>query len=152
MSRREFPAYAIAGVSALVVRDGRVLLVKRGGQPGAGLWALPGGAVEAGEGVAEAASRELFEETGLSAPVLGVAGVADIIVREDGGVRFHYVLVAVAFDSSRLSGELRPGGDAVDVGWFDAAEVAGRGDVARSTRMIVGEVLRSGVRYVPIFG
>ncbi|QOJ78752.1 NUDIX hydrolase [Infirmifilum lucidum] len=152
MSGREFPTYAIAGVSALVIRNGRILLVKRGGQPGAGLWALPGGAVEAGESVAEAATRELLEETGLSAPVLGVAGVADIIVREGGGVRFHYVLVAVAFDSSGLSGELRPGGDAVDIGWFEMREVVGRSDVARSTKMIVENVMRNGLRYVPIFG
>ncbi len=151
MSGREFPTYAIAGVGALVVRNGQVLLVKRGIQPAAGLWALPGGVVEAGESVAEAAARELLEETGLSAPALGVVGVADVIVREGGGVRFHYVLVVVAFDASRLSGELRPGGDAVDAGWFDMGEVVNRGDVTKSTRMVVAEVMRNGLRVVPIF-
>lgn len=151
MSGREYPRYAIAGVSALLVRGGEMLLIRRGGQPGAGLWAMPGGAVEAGEDLAEAASRELYEETGLRAPALGVAAVANIVVRENSSARYHYVLVVVAFDASRIEGELRPGGDAVDAGWFRIEDVVRRGDVSRSTRLVAELVSREGLRYVPLF-
>lgn len=91
---REYPDYPRVGVGAVVLHDGRVLLVRRGKPPSVGRWTLPGGLVEVGETTAEAVRRELMEECSAEIQVVGVAGILDRIVHDDEGrVRYHYVLV-----------------------------------------------------------
>ena len=72
-------------VSTAVFRDGRVLIARRGAEPGLGLWSLPGGRVEAGETLADAARRELMEEVGVEAVILGLAAIREIIRRDADG-------------------------------------------------------------------
>jgi 8-oxo-dGTP diphosphatase len=73
------PDAVVVGVGAVVVRDGRLLVVRRGRPPAAGLWAVPGGRLEPGEAIAEAVVRELVEETGLTGRAVGLCGIAERI-------------------------------------------------------------------------
>jgi ADP-ribose pyrophosphatase YjhB (NUDIX family) len=119
---REYPAEPRVGVGAVIIHEGRVLLVKRGGQPSAGKWSLPGGLVHLGETTVEAIRREVAEECALTIRIAGVAGVVDRVVRDaDGRVRYHYVLVDyLAYPES---GEAVAGSDAADVRWVEVERV-----------------------------
>ncbi len=140
----EYPRFAIAAVGAVLVKDGRILLIKRGYPPGEGMWAIPGGVVEAGEGIAEAALRELEEETGLRAKPLGVVWVANVVSRDASGKpRFHYVVIDVLFDPQTIEGSPRPGGDAVDVAWIPMKEAIDRSDVTETTKRLLKYLLSS---------
>lgn len=92
--KREYPDAPIVGVGAVIVHEGRVLLIERANEPLKGEWSLPGGAVELGETLEQAMLREVLEETGLRVEARGVAEVFDRIVRDEQcRVRYHYVLV-----------------------------------------------------------
>jgi 8-oxo-dGTP diphosphatase len=113
---REYPDRPIVGVGAVIVRDARVLLVKRAAPPLLGEWSLPGGVVELGETLRAAAEREALEETGLVVEVGEVLEVFDrIIVRPDEGGRPQYHYVLIDFLCTVRGGELRAGGDAAEV-------------------------------------
>ena len=103
-----------------VVRDagGRLLLVQRGHEPEGGRWTLPGGRVEPGESPADAAAREVTEETGLVVAVGREWLVLDRPAGPDTVFEIH------DFVAEPLGGALRAGDDAADVGWFTAAELA----------------------------
>jgi 8-oxo-dGTP diphosphatase len=121
---REYPDHPRVGVGAVVLDGDRVLLVKRGGQPSAGKWSVPGGLVELGETMQEAARREVLEECGIHVRLGGVAGVLDRVVRDAAGrVRYHYVLVDYVAHPD--DGTICAGSDAADVRWVPVAEVAG---------------------------
>ena len=121
--RRDYPDHPLPGVLAMVVRDGRVLLVERGREPDRGKWGFPGGLVEVGETAQMAALRELAEETGVGAEAGRVVEVFDVITRDESGrVRFHFLLSAVRCrwrDGDGIAGD-----DAARVGWFTPAEIA----------------------------
>ncbi|MGQ9676183.1 MAG: NUDIX hydrolase [Chloroflexota bacterium] len=115
-SPREYPRAPIAAVGAVVVKDDRILLVKRGNEPGYGQWSLPGGAIELGETARAAAAREVKEETGFEVEAEDVVEVLDRIVLDaDGRVRYHYVLVD--FVARYISGELHPSDEVLDGRW-----------------------------------
>jgi 8-oxo-dGTP diphosphatase len=119
---REYPDYPRVGVGAVVLDGDRVLLVRRGGQPSAGKWSLPGGLVELGETIEDAIRRELREECGLDVTLGGVAGVIDRVVRdEEGRVRYHYVLVD--FLAHPVSSEVVAGSDAAEARWLPIERV-----------------------------
>ena len=87
------PCWPRAAASAVVLRDGAVLLVERGKPPLSGVWSLPGGHIEPGETARDAARREVTEETGVTSELLGLADVHDVIIRtEAGALRAHYLL------------------------------------------------------------
>jgi 8-oxo-dGTP diphosphatase len=118
MSQAFFHALSpIPAVIAVVVENGRALLVRRANPPDAGLWGYPGGKIEYGETVSGAAIRELWEETGVEARALDVITTLDILVRaEDGAVTQHYILIAVL--CRWVSGEPIAADDALEAGWF----------------------------------
>jgi 8-oxo-dGTP diphosphatase len=92
--RRKYPDRPYVGVGAVIVQEGKVLLVRRKHEPLAGRWSLPGGAVEVGETLEACLVREMLEETGLEVSVGPVIEVIDRITRdEEGRVMYHFVLV-----------------------------------------------------------
>lgn len=91
---RQYPAQPIVGVGAVIVQDGKVVLVKRRFEPLAGQWSLPGGRLELGETLEAGLAREMFEETGLEVEVGPVVDVFDrILLDPERKVRYHYVLI-----------------------------------------------------------
>ena len=121
-SKREYPDRPIVGVGAVIVDEGRVVLVKRGSPPLLGEWSLPGGVVELGETLRGAAEREAREETGLMVKAGEVLEVLDRIVADkDGAPQYHYVLID--FLCTVKGGELRAGGDAADACWVSESDL-----------------------------
>jgi 8-oxo-dGTP diphosphatase len=108
-------------VLAVASEDARVLLIQRGNPPFAGSWALPGGFVEQGEQVAEAAPRELAEETGLrvDAGSLELLGVYDTPGRDPRGWTVSVVYIARVLGESAVAGA----DDASDARWFSVEEL-----------------------------
>src|SRR5260221_2715525 len=103
--KREFPEIPLVGVGAVIIEASRVLLVKRAHPPLQAEWSIPGGVLEVGELVREAAIREAREETGLTVEPGELLGVYDRILRDpDKRVPYHYVLID--FLCRRVAGEL----------------------------------------------
>lgn len=120
---REYPDYPRVGVGAIVLHEGRVLLVKRGHAPGLGLWSVPGGLVDLGESTVEAARREVEEETGLKVRIAGLVGVLDRVTRDaEGRVRYHWVLIDYLAVPESID-TLTAGSDAAEVRWVTLDEV-----------------------------
>lgn len=118
--QREFPQAPLVGVGAVIVRDGRVLLIRRGRDPMKGHWTLPGGVLEVGESLAEGVVREVREETGLEVELLELVELLDRIHREDGRVRYHYVIAD--YLCRVTGGELLVASDADAARWVERAE------------------------------
>jgi ADP-ribose pyrophosphatase YjhB (NUDIX family) len=120
---RFYPARPFLAASVAVLRDGCVLLASRGKAPMEGLYSLPGGQVEPGETLGEAALRELREEVGVEARLIGFIAPVELIDRDDQGrVRYHVVIAAHA--AHWVAGEPRTGPEARDVRWVGPSEVA----------------------------
>ena len=98
------PKWPRAAASGVIFRDGTVLLVERGKPPVCGVWSLPGGHIEPGETAREAARREIMEETGVTAELLGLADVHDVIIKDRSGELAAHYLLAV-FYGRWLAGE-----------------------------------------------
>lgn len=115
-------ALPVLAAVAVVVRDGRALLVRRGKQPDKGLWGYPGGHVEPGETALAAAARELLEETGvIGEPVCYLTNI-DLIQRGDSGELTSHMLLAAVLCDYR-DGTPQAGDDAIDARWVPAADI-----------------------------
>lgn len=120
---RKYPQRPYLAVSAAIVRDGKVLVVRRARNPALNLYTLPGGAVEIGETLAEAVTREVREETALEIEPIGLAGHREVIVRDaQGRVERHFVIMCYA--ARWLSGEVALNSELDDARWIAPGELA----------------------------
>jgi ADP-ribose pyrophosphatase YjhB (NUDIX family) len=124
------------------VRDGDVLLARRGKEPSYGLWSLPGGAVDLGEGLKVAAARETREECGIEIEITDVLEVVERMVRDpDGRVQFHYVIVD--YLARWTSGELISSSEVLEARWVPPEDFP-QYEMTRGTAEVVLRMLETG--------
>jgi len=117
---RHYPDRPYLAVSAVIVRDGEFLAVRRARPPMQGLFTLPGGGVEAGESIAEAVRREVREETGLTIEAGALAGYREVITQDDAGrVQRHFVILT--FAARWVAGEPRLNEELLEARWIRPA-------------------------------
>ncbi len=122
--RREYPLRPIVGVGAVILKEGKIILVKRRAEPGRGRWSIPGGTVHLGEKVKDAAIRESKEESGLDIEIINdrPMDVFDSIITDDRGrVQYHFTLVD--FLAVPKGGTLEAAEDAAEARWVSLDEV-----------------------------
>ena len=120
---RAYPQRPILAVSAAIIRDNRVLIVRRATPPAEGLYTLPGGGVEAGESLHDAIRREVNEETGISIEPVALAGHREAIRRDaDGKVARHFVIMA--FTCRWIAGEPALNEELSEARWMELPDIA----------------------------
>jgi len=121
---RSYPDRPYLAVSAAILRDGKVLVVRRSRKPALNLYTLPGGVVEAGETLHDALIREVREETQLTIEPVALAGHREVIMRDaEGRAQRHFVIMS--FAARWLSGEPVLNEELDDARWLSPAELAG---------------------------
>jgi ADP-ribose pyrophosphatase YjhB (NUDIX family) len=121
---RAYPERPYLAVSAAIVREGNILVVRRARPPAHGLFTLPGGVVEAGEALAEAVTREVREETGLTIEPLAMAGFRETIVR-DAHERVERHFVILCFAARWIAGEPVLNDELSEARWLAPAQLTG---------------------------
>ena len=133
--KREYPDRPYVGVGVIVFRDHDVLLIQRNKEPNKGQWSIPGGRQMLGETTAEAARRELLEETGVKVDRLLLVDVVDAIIPDvEGKIKYHYTLID--YMGQWQSGESRPGDDAQEVKWVRLNELISYSLLKKTTKII----------------
>jgi ADP-ribose pyrophosphatase YjhB (NUDIX family) len=131
-------------VGAIVVKNGQVLLARRGKEPSYGLWSVPGGGVHLGEGLKTAALREIREECGIEIEVGDVVEIVERMVREaDGRIQYHYVIVD--YLARWVSGDLTPSSEVLEARWVPP-EAFPQYQMTAGTADVINRVLASGRR------
>ena len=135
MSEREYPEFPRVGVGAIVIKDGKVLMVKRAAPPNKNLWAIPGGMLELGETLQEGAEREIFEETSIRIRAGKPIFTFDLLERDnEGRVYFHFLIVDM--EAEYLAGEIKAASDALDVCWVTPEECQNLPLTSNTLRML----------------
>ena len=120
---RTYPQRPVLAVSAAIIRDGKVLIVRRARKPALNLYSLPGGVVEVGEQLADAVVREVREETALDIEPVALAGHREAIMRDkEGRIERHFVILC--FAARWLKGEPTLNSELDDARWIDPAEIS----------------------------
>lgn len=121
---RLYPNSPVSGVGVVVYNAERILLIKRAKEPNKGMWSIPGGAVELGETINQAAAREVLEECSIKIKIERVLDAAENMVKDEKGrIRYHYVIIDLI--AKHVSGEIKAGTDAAACGWFTPEEITG---------------------------
>jgi len=140
---RTYPNRPFLAVSAAILRDGKVLVVRRARNPALSLYTLPGGVVETGETLLQAVAREVREETALTIEPVALAGHREAIVRDaQGRVERHFVILC--FAARWLAGEPFLNEELDDARWLDPAELSG----LRTTKGLA-EIVAAAIERLP---
>jgi ADP-ribose pyrophosphatase YjhB (NUDIX family) len=139
--KREYPDAPVLAVGAAVCRGGQVLVIQRGREPSLGIWTLPGGVVELGEGMQDALMREVREECGIEIEIGPVVGTLDNIVFDRHGViQYHYAIVDFAARYAR--GMLTVGQELLAAAWITPQQFD-EYDVSQKARSVFYKALMS---------
>jgi mutator protein MutT len=137
--RRDYPDRPLLGVGAIIVENGRILLVRRANPPLQGEWSIPGGLVETGETIKEALIREVREETCLEIEPVRLIEVFERILRDkDARVQYHFVLID--YLCRLVSGEAVASSDVTHVVWV-TADVLESYSVAEETCRVIRKAI-----------
>ncbi len=137
---REYPTRPICGVGVVVRKGDSVLLIQRGREPRLGEWTVPGGAVELGESLRDAARREIREECGIEIQLGEVVDAFDLMSRDAAGkLKYHYIVID--FAATYVGGNLRAGDDVMDARWVTLSEL-GKYSLDEKTREEIVKVLK----------
>jgi ADP-ribose pyrophosphatase len=118
-SKRQYPDSPKVGVGAIVLKDDKVLLIRRGVAPSKGMWAVPGGLLKLGETLQEGVERETLEETGVTVKAKQPVYTFDFLEKDDNGCfRFHYVIVDLL--AEYVCGKAKAADDALEARWVSA--------------------------------
>lgn len=141
---RAYPVRPYLAVSAAVIRDGRVLVVRRARSPARGLFTLPGGAVELGETLEQAVEREIREETDLSIAPVALAGYREVVTRDaEDRVERHFVILC--FAARWLAGEPTLNDELSEARWLTPGEIAGLATTEGLTEIVAAAFERLAV-------
>lgn len=134
---RRYPAAPLVGVGVVVLNDqGEVLLIQRGKPPRAGEWSIPGGMIDLGERLEDAARREVWEECGITVAIGGFLTTFEPIIYDAAGeIEYHYVLID--YWATHLSGEAVAQDDALAVSWSSVDRLDGFMLLSETQRVIV---------------
>ena len=136
---RLYPRFPVVAASAVVLREGQILMIRRSNEPNKGMWSIPGGRVELGETVYEAVQREVFEECNIEIEILRLLNVGDNIIQDDEGrVKYHYILVD--FLAEYKCGEITAQSDAEEYRWVTTKELH-RLDIAPQLRTLLMQTM-----------
>ena len=144
MATTHYPDAPRLAVGVVVIYEQKVLLVLRGKPPGKGTWAMPGGSVELGETLKQAAEREVLEETGLSVTAGEICYTFETIQRDDQAqVVYHYVIIDLLAEPLDPTQPLHPADDVDDAAWFTRTQIDNtRLPMMRVTRQLLQQLLR----------
>jgi mutator protein MutT len=141
---RTYPDRPFLAVGAIISREGRVLLARRGKAPSYGVWSVPGGAVEIGERVKDAVRREVREECGIEIAVTDIFEVFERIVPDaEGKVQYHYVILD--YLARWVSGDAGPSDEVLESRWVAPAELP-QYEMTKGTADVILRMLETGRR------
>jgi 8-oxo-dGTP diphosphatase len=121
---REYPDLPLMGVCAAVIKNDKILLVKRGIPPSMGLWVMPGGSVKLGESLKQVAERETTEETGITVKAIDDICTLDFIERDiENRIKFHFIIAYIQCEY--VDGMAKGNSDALEARWFGKGELNG---------------------------
>ena len=136
MSSKSYPNQPIPAVGAFIIRDGRILLIRRAYEPCAGKWSVPGGTIKLGETAIDALRREVFEELGVRPKSIRLLDIYDYIsMDEDGRIKYHYVIID--FLVNLESFEITPSSEILEYGFFTRDEALELADLVSSVRVMM---------------
>jgi len=119
---RSYPDQPVVGVGAVIIKEGKIVLIKRGNEPSKGKWSIPGGHVELGENLKEAVIRETKEETCLDVDNPILIDVVENVDWDDlGKIKYHYIIVDYLVHVK--GGNIEAASDAAELRWVPFGEV-----------------------------